>query len=142
MDIQFPLEKRWNVPTLNAKGAKIISDGWTGYSFLSSSGFQHEVSPKSDKDKHLPHFHRVISNLKTWLKGTYHGGMQPKHFPAYLNEFTFRFNRRFLPGKGFNRALGLATELESPTYQELYNAGELGGWRHPVEKATAETKPL
>lgn len=104
-----------------AKGTKIITDGWTSYSFVKKAGFKHEVLVGRAKDDTMPNFHRVISNLKTWLKGTFHGRVEPKHLQAYLNEFTFRFNRRFLKGKAFNRALGLATELTSPTYDELYD---------------------
>jgi ISXO2 transposase-like protein len=40
--------------------------------------------------------HLVFSNLKTWLNGIHHG-VSAKHLQAYLNEFTFRFNRRFYP---------------------------------------------
>lgn len=104
-----------------AKGTKVITDGWPGYSFAKKSGFKHEVQVSGIESESMPNFHRVISNLKTWLKGTFHGRVQSKHLPAYLNEFTFRFNRRFLKGKGFNRALGLSTELTAPTYDELYS---------------------
>jgi hypothetical protein len=44
--------------------------------------------------------HMVFSNLKTWLKGTHHG-VSPQHLQAYLNEFTFRFNRRHYPFNSF-----------------------------------------
>ena len=122
------------------RGSSIFTDGWKGYSFLLGAGYHHEAQIKSAKDESLPHFHRVISNLKTWLLGTYHGGVQAKHLPAYLNEFTFRFNRRFLSGNAFNRALGLATELEGPTYEDLYHAGKRGRWKHPVGRVQLEGK--
>lgn len=123
------------------KGATIFTDGWKGYSSLKKVGFKHEIQSKADEKDALPKFHRVFSNLKTWLKGTFHGGMQAKHLQAYLNEFAFRFNRRFLPGNGFNRALGLAMEMDGPTYEELYNAGRRGGWLHPVKSAPGRVKP-
>jgi len=103
-----------------AKGTKVITDGLSSYSFVRKAGFTHEVQKGGAEADSLPHFHRFISNLKTWLKGTFHGRVEPKHLQAYLNEFTFRFNRRFYKGKAFNRALGLATEFTSPTYEELY----------------------
>lgn len=108
------------VVTNVAKGTKVITDGLSSYSFVKKAGFKHVVQSGGAKSDSLPYFHRVISNLKTWLKGTFHGRVEPKHLQAYLNEFTFRFNRRFLKGKAFNRALGLATEAISPTYDELY----------------------
>jgi Transposase zinc-ribbon domain/ISXO2-like transposase domain len=52
----------------------------------------------------LPHIHRVFSNLKTWLLGTHHGRIEQKYLQAYLNEYTFRFNRRFWRGPVFLRA--------------------------------------
>jgi hypothetical protein len=36
----------------------------------------------------------VASNLKTWLRGTFHG-VSPKHLPRYLDEFSYRFDRRW-----------------------------------------------
>lgn len=103
-----------------AKKTKVITDGLSSYSFVRKAGFIHEVQRGGAEADSLPHFHRIISNLKTWLKGTFHGRVEAKHLQAYLNEFTFRFNRRYYKGKAFNRALGLATETTSPTYGELY----------------------
>jgi hypothetical protein len=67
------------------------------------------------------------SNLKTWLLGTHHG-VSPHHLQAYLNEFVFRFNRRFYPMTAFNSALGLAAHASAPTYKNLYS----GDWTHPA----------
>ena len=50
----------------------------------------------------------------------------PQHLQAYLNEFTFRCNRRFYPFNAFRSLLGIASDAESPTYAELYS----GKWRH------------
>jgi hypothetical protein len=73
--------------------------------------------------------HLIISNAKRWLMGTHKGAVSAKHLPAYLNEFTFRFNRRFWRGPAFIRALGLG--LEAPhghvEYETLYS----GEWAHP-----------
>lgn len=118
------------------RGACVWTDGWRGYSFLEAAGYHQKVRTKDEEEDHLPYFHRVVSNLKTWLLGTYHGGVQGKHLPAYLNEFVFRFNRRYLEGKGFNRALGLAATQEGPTYEAFYNTGKRGGWRHKVGSKT------
>ena len=69
----------------------------------------------------LPIIHLVFSNLKTWLRGIYHG-VSPQHLQAYLNEFTFRFNRRFYPCNAFRSLLGIAGDVTAPTYAELYAA--------------------
>jgi hypothetical protein len=50
------------------------------------------------------------------------------HLPAYLNEFVFRFNRRFYPVPAFSSALGLAAHVSAPTYETLYS----GEWIHPA----------
>ena len=75
-------------------------------------------------EEFLPISHLVFSNLKTWLNGIHHG-VSAKHLQAYLNEFTFRFNRRFYPFNAFRSLLGRA---ESPTFAELYS----GEWAHPT----------
>lgn len=59
--------------------------------------------------------------------GTHHGAISAQHLQAYLNEYVFRFNRRFYPMTAFNSALGLAAKSVSPTYEELYS----GEWEHP-----------
>ena len=48
----------------------------------------------------VPGVHRVVSNLKTWLRGAHHG-VGADHLDHYLDEFVFRFNRRFYPMAGF-----------------------------------------
>ena len=42
----------------------------------------------------LPRVHRVVSLLKRWLLGTHQGAVSRAHLDYYLDEFTFRFNRR------------------------------------------------
>jgi len=78
-------------------------------------------------DEFLPIIHLVFANLKTWLIGIHHG-VSAQHLQAYLNEFTFRFNRRFYPFNAFRSLLGIAGEAKAPTYDELYS----GNWEHPT----------
>lgn len=78
-------------------------------------------------EKHLPIVHLVFSGLKNWLMGT-HLGVSPQHLQAYLNAFTFRFNRRFYPFNAFRSLLGLAGNAEAPACRTLY-AGE---WQYPT----------
>jgi hypothetical protein len=67
----------------------------------------------------------VFSNLKMWILGTHHSVSQ-QHLQAYLNEYVFRFNRRFYPMTAFNSVLGLAANVVPPTYEDLYS----GEWVH------------
>lgn len=125
-----------------ARGSQVTTDGLTSYSFLKESGYKHQRKPQSVDGESLMYFHRVFSNLKTWLKGTFHGNTCQKHLQAYLNEYAFRFNRRFVPSKGFNKALGLAMGSEAPTYDDLYAAGEYNSWSHRLGWPRDETEEL
>jgi len=78
--------------------------------------------------------HLIVSNLKRWLLGTHKGAVLPHHLPAYLNEFTFRFNRRYWRGPAFHRALGLIAHAQQwPEYDTLYSVakGGVDAWVHP-----------
>ena len=114
-----------------AKGAVVRTDGWQGYDELAALGYSHEPmvldGDPERTDAHLPMIHIAFSNLKTWLLGTHHG-VSHQHLQAYLNEFVFRFNRRFYPMTAFNSVLGLASHASAPTYETLYS----GEWTHPI----------
>lgn len=112
-------------------GTTIITDDWSGYASLTRQGYTHmPVAERGDTqvaEEFLPIIHLVFANLKTWLLGIHHGVSQ-QHLQAYLNEFTFRFNRRFYPFNAFRSLLGIASDAGAPTYGELYS----GKWKHPT----------
>ena len=112
-------------------GTLIVSDDWSGYGSLRKLGYDHhaiaECGDPEIAEEFMPMIHLVFCNLKTWLNGTHHG-VSPKHLQAYLNEFTFRFNRRFHPFNAFRSLLGIAGGAETPTYAALYS----GDWIHPT----------
>jgi ISXO2-like transposase domain/Transposase zinc-ribbon domain len=105
-------------------GSMVITDAWAGYNELSSMGYEHlpviEGSNPAVAEDYLPIVHLVFSNLKAWLQGTHHGRVSPKHLQTYLNEFAFRFNRRFYPFNAFRSLLGIGANGEAPTYDGLY----------------------
>ena len=70
-------------------------------------------------DQHLPMIHIVFGNLDSWLLGTHHG-VSAAHLQGYLNEFVFRFNRRFWPMVGFDSVLKIAAQVESMTNRDFY----------------------
>jgi len=111
-------------------GEMIVTDGWEGYNSLKSLGYKHYPVVLRDDPKlieaHLPIIHLVFSNLKTWLIGIHHG-VSPQHLQAYLNEYTFRFNRRHEPFNAFRSLLGIAGNVSAPSYAALYS----GKWEHP-----------
>lgn len=114
-----------------APGAMVVTDDWSAYDKLSERGYQHLAVPERGDgqvaEEYLPLIHLVFSNLKAWIDGTHHGRIERQHLQAYLNEFTFRFNRRFWPFNAFRSLLGIAGGQNAPTYAELYS----GEWEHP-----------
>lgn len=106
-------------------GSTVKTDDWHSYSGLGKLGYRHSVVAD------LPHIHRVFSNLKTWLLGTHHG-VSKQHLQAYLNEYTFRFNRRKTPMAAFQTVLGLGSQRLGPTYKGLYSVAKDGKWKHPT----------
>ena len=83
-------------------GSRVETDGWTGYNGLTGLGYRHEVLRSTDElgEHPLPHCHRVASLLKRWWLGTHQGAIRPSHLDYYLDEFTFRFNRRTSRSRG------------------------------------------
>jgi hypothetical protein len=78
--------------------ATVNTDAWTGYRRLGQLGFAHLITNQS-KSPHpahvvMPGVHRVASLLKRWLLGTFQGAVSNDHLNYYLDEYTFRFNRR------------------------------------------------
>jgi transposase-like protein len=92
-------------------GTRVLTDGWGGYNGLPKHGYQREkiVVSSSGDPAHvsLPGVHRVASLLKRWILGTHQGAVTANHLQSYLEEFTFRFNRRTSRSRGlvFRRLL-------------------------------------
>ena len=97
-------------------GSNIQTDGWNGYIHLKRLGYIHEiVRNETDVGENLlPFCHRVASLLKRWLMGTHQGAVSFEHIAYYLDEYTFRFNRRtsHYRGKLFYRLLQQAVAVE------------------------------
>lgn len=97
-------------------GSVVRTDGWRGYNGLSELGYQHNIARKDAAlgDNLLPLANRVASLLKRWLLGTHQGAVQHSHLDYYLDEFTFRFNRRTSKSRGllFYRLVSQAVDLE------------------------------
>ncbi len=112
-------------------GTLVVTDDWSAYASLRKRGYDHhaiaECGDPDEAEAFLPIIHLVFANLKTWLIGIHHG-VSHQHLQAYLNEFVFRFNRRYYPFNAFRSLLGIAGDTTSPTYAELYT----GEWEHPT----------
>jgi len=106
-------------------GSTIHTDGWQGYEGLDDKGYDREITVlrgrRKEASKHLPRVHRVASLLKRWLLGTHQGAVSHEHLAYYLDEFTFRFNRRKSKSRGklFYRLMQQAVATSPTTYGAL-----------------------
>lgn len=113
-----------------APGSVVHTDGWKGYNQLGRHGYRHERSilASSDGPAHvvMPAVHRVASLLKRWLLGTHQGAVSAKHLDYYLDEFTFRFNRRTSRARGllFYRLVAQAVQVDPVRYKQLVGGKE------------------
>jgi ISXO2-like transposase domain/Transposase zinc-ribbon domain len=99
-------------------GTTLLSDGHKSY--LGLTGYRHDPRVVGKMAGHVVLFwiHRVFSLLKRWGLGTYHG-LRRRHVDSYLNEFVFRYNRRFYRHVSFERMLELASGRSPTTYWDI-----------------------
>lgn len=108
-----------------ASGAVVRTDGWTAYPGLAQHGYRHRPRTISGSGRTastlLPRVHRVAALLKRWLLGIHQGRTSREHLNEYLDEFTFRFNRRLSRhrGKLFYRLLQQAVVIDPIPYHRL-----------------------
>jgi len=109
-------------------GATLVTDAWRGYASVAGLGYVHEArNQRAARERGetpgqlLPGVHRVASLAKRWLLGTHQGALEQAHLQSYLDEFTFRFNRRSSRSRGllFYRLLELAVAHDPVRYHEI-----------------------
>ena len=122
-------------------GATLLTDGHRSYPGLTD--YRHDPRVVGTMAGHvvLPWIHRVFSLVKRWALGTYHG-LRRKHVDTYLNEFVFRYNRRFYRHASFETMLGLATHNQPAGYWEVIGRnnprkGDIVVRRAPRRRKTA-----
>ena len=125
-DASGPILQR-EVTAMVEKDSTVRTDGWKGYNGLGACNYHHDVTDRTEKEPGFdptPLVHRIAALLKRWLLGTHHGRVEATHLAYYLDEFTFRFNRRNSRprGKLFYRLMQQALEIEPVT-----NVGLKGG---------------
>ena len=112
-------------------GSVVRTDGFPAYGGL--AGYRHEpvVIRRSAEtaSELLPRVHQVVSLLKRWLLGTLHGRFGPDYLDYYLDEFTFRFNRRTSASRGklFYRLLQQAVQVPPAPYRTIIAPPQVGG---------------
>lgn len=104
-------------------GSTVRTDGWNGYNQLELQGYVHLIARSSSSvgDNELALCHRIVALFKRWLLGTYQGAVRPEHLDYYLDEYTFRFNRRASRSRGklFYRLIQQAVQIEPITGKEI-----------------------
>jgi len=107
-------------------GSTVHTDGWAPYQGIETLGYSHRATRLKGKGKEaavklLPRVHRVAALLKRWLLGTHQGAVSPHPLDYYLDEFTFRFNRRRSASRGklFFRLLQQAVPVGPVTYETI-----------------------
>jgi transposase-like protein len=113
-------------------GSMIHTDGWPGYGGVAAKGYVHQVTVLTGKRQSaselLPLVHLVASLLKRWLLGTHQGAVSREHLDYYLDEFTFRFNRRNSKSRGklFYRLVQQAVAVEPVPYKAMVKCYAIG----------------
>ena len=106
-------------------GATILTDAWKGYNNLEKRGYQHITAHLSDSGEPahvvMPGVHRVAALLKRWMMGTHQGAVSKKYLDYYLDEYTFRFNRRAARSRGllFYRLMQHAVVMQPISHKEI-----------------------
>ncbi len=107
------------------QSATILTDAWKGYNNLEKRGYKHIKTNLSDSGDPahvvMPGVHRVAALLKRWMMGTHQGAVSKKYLDYYLDEYTFRFNRRSSRSRGllFYRLMQHAVAMQPISYQEI-----------------------
>lgn len=115
------------------EGAEIRTDAWSGYNGIDIMGYKHNVTNISatGDPAHIamPSVHRVASLFDRWWLGIHQGAIRPAHLDYYLDEFTFRFNRRSSKARGllFYRLIQQAIDCDPVPRRAI-----VGGDKNPT----------
>jgi transposase-like protein len=114
-------------------GTLVHTDGWHSYEGLGGKGYIHQVTilrghPADTAVAVFPRVHRIASLLKRWLLGTHQGAVGSEHLGFYLDEYTFRFNRRTSASRGklFYRLIQQAVQFAPTSYDQMMDPQPLG----------------
>lgn len=104
-------------------GSTVVTDGLQAYRKLTGYVHDRQIQKRqpADAEHLLPRVHRVVSLLKRWLLGTHQGAIAHEHLNDYLDEFTFRFNRRTSASRGklFYRLAQQAVQVDPAPFDSL-----------------------
>ncbi len=96
--------------------AEVKTDEWTGYKPLKVDFPNLVQSPSGRKGEGFPDLHRAIMGFKGWLRGMHH---HAEHLQAYIDEYTYRFNRNFMRKGLFENLIGRMVNCKPITYKMI-----------------------
>lgn len=103
--------------TIDAK-ASMRTDGWTGYTPLKKQFKNLRQEKLQPKGRNFKEMHRIIKCFKGWLRGVHH---HARHLQAYVDEYSFRFDRSFMKEGVFQDLLDRMMRTEPCPYKSLIN---------------------
>jgi transposase-like protein len=106
---------------IDDREAAVFTDAWVGYASLRRQGVDHRprvAGRGRQAAERLPWAHTAFGNLKTWLRGTFHG-VSAKHLQRYLDEFGYRFDRRWREERLFSFVIDRAARADPLPYRRL-----------------------
>jgi ISXO2-like transposase domain/Transposase zinc-ribbon domain len=94
-------------------GAIIRTDGWTGYNPLKKDFPNLHQENSGTSGENFKEMHRAIMMFKAWLRGIHHS---VKNLQAYVDEYTYRFNRGFMKEYIFENLMGRMIDHQPCSY--------------------------
>ena len=98
-------------------GAEVKTDKWSGYKPLKADFPNLFQIPSGKKGEGFPDLHRAIMGFKGWLRGMHH---QVEHLQAYIDEYTYRFNRNFMKTGLFENLMERMMKHPPLPYKMIY----------------------
>ena len=93
--------------------ASALTDGYKGYAKLKEKITTHHVVVEPNKTKSakiFPWVNRTISNAKKIMLGVHHNAVNQQYVQNYLDEFCYKFNRRYFGDNLSDRLMIAALE--------------------------------
>ena len=100
------------------KKSTVQTDAYHSYRKPLAENYNHQYEVFDSDGEMLRWLHIIIGNAKAFVNGTFHG-LEEKHLQRYLDEFCYRFNRRYFESNLFSHLLSAVASASPLTFAEL-----------------------